>query len=669
MCAWVVGACNIGRGPTVLTSIREHDQKHVAGEPSEARFIVETNWAKRVAVWGDYDLRHRGVVQARFSRDGRTLVSVGRSGDVRIWDVSARALVRSLPGDDRSAPEVTAMALSPDSSMALIGDRAGSLMVRELRTGRTRRKIVAHEAPIRFLAWAADGASVISYGYEHRSAIPAALPSGDTPEVMRGGEIRRWDLATGAKLAEVRAGGLAALAASPEERRLVGGGGGWLRAWDGGTLKEVWRKDLGSRCRAVGREFDACTSAVAASPQGRMLVLSAGQVLVVDPATGGEIDRFGEMSRPNAGTTGRDSLAVSPDDGEVLAIVNGADLEFWSCSGTSRARASGYSLGDASSPEGAAYAADGSVFVTWSRDRLLLWDGLHHTPLPRAHGHDEPVIAMDVSADGAHVVSASLAGTVIVWDARLGSERAHWHADAMAVSFSPDGRKVLVAEGNARLGARGAVTSVRALDGHVVWSVDGRVAHAPSRWSPDGNRVLTISAADGLEVLDGNTGSSIWQEGKRRFETRDLLWLPDGKSFLADDEKGHLSQWDGATGTFIAKLADRGFLALALTEDGRRLAAAGDGVHMLDPTTGTLVQLERDSNGPMAFTHDGTKLVIADYAGTVTSWPVDGSGTSSPIDLSSTQDRVTALALSPDGARLYCGTDRGLILVFDLARP
>src|SRR3954454_8113209 len=50
-----------------------------------------------LGVLGQYDMRPPGAMRTAFLRDGRTLISIGRGGDLMIWDVVSRSAKLRLP--------------------------------------------------------------------------------------------------------------------------------------------------------------------------------------------------------------------------------------------------------------------------------------------------------------------------------------------------------------------------------------------------------------------------------------------------------------------------------------------------------------------------------------------------------------------------------------------
>jgi WD40 repeat protein len=196
-----------------------------------------------------------------------------------------------------------------------------------------------------------------------------------------------------------------------------------------------------------------------------------------------------------------------------------------------------------------------------------------------------------------------MSGAVNAWDTTTGRRRpspgpAPWPATTLA--FSPVGD--LVASGY----ADGSVVLWAAADGRVVRSVA-----TPNR--------------------------AVWA----------LAFSADGRS-LATGGFGGWTLWDAASGRDLrAVTADAPWPVLAVADDGRRLATAGGaGVTLWDTATG--LALVRVPTGPvraLAFARAGTKLVVAESDGTVSSWAAD---TGRALGAARVPHAIEQIAVAPD---------------------
>jgi WD40 repeat protein len=119
------------------------------------------------------------VTAARYSRDGRFLVSASYDASIKLWDVATGALIRSLSGYTNP---VKVIALLPDDRRVLAGTDHGEIDLWNLDTGARELRLEAESKkfdPIESVVVAFDGQTAIS---------------------VKGGKATQWDLASGKEL-------------------------------------------------------------------------------------------------------------------------------------------------------------------------------------------------------------------------------------------------------------------------------------------------------------------------------------------------------------------------------------------------------------------------------------------------------------------------------------
>jgi hypothetical protein len=183
--------------------------------PIESARLQAPAWLRLEALSGASDnLHHPHTVGAAFAADGQTLVTAGRDGTVRVWDLATRLLRADVGACLAAQPDygwaygATTLALSPDG-LAAVGFAGGKVCIVELANGRLLRIIAAHDAHIVQLVFV--GRRLISYGSQERFVAETSIgPIVEQREA--GGETRWWDPLTGAKLSEVTLGRASVLA-------------------------------------------------------------------------------------------------------------------------------------------------------------------------------------------------------------------------------------------------------------------------------------------------------------------------------------------------------------------------------------------------------------------------------------------------------------------------
>ena len=228
------------------------------------------------------------VYQMAFSKDGQILATGGGGyykkaeadgsrtnvlkGELRIYDFSSGAMLKTLVGPESSL--IIATAISSSGQMAITGGSAevsrngksqslGQLIFWNLQDGKEIRALTPHGDSIASVGFSADGRLALSVskddvlklwdvstGRELRSialkqkseseARPAVF-SADGNIVLTGGyrQLKLWSVATGEELREFsgHTGDVLAVAFSPDGRYILSGGVDGLRLWELATGK------------------------------------------------------------------------------------------------------------------------------------------------------------------------------------------------------------------------------------------------------------------------------------------------------------------------------------------------------------------------------------------------------------------------------------------------
>lgn len=95
------------------------------------------------------------------------------------------------------------------------------------------------------------------------------------------------------------------------------------------------------------------------------------------------------------------------------------------------------------------FSADGKRLLTASHDRVSVWDVPEMRPVVEPLPQEPLIKAADLSADGSLFLTADGTGTLRVWAVVGGAAEPRWSTrhekGFVSASFSPDGRKVLIA--------------------------------------------------------------------------------------------------------------------------------------------------------------------------------------------------------------------------------
>ncbi len=100
-----------------------------------------------------------------FSPDGRRLVSCGQDRHLRVFDVDLNDEVASVRLDAEP------LCVAFDGQLALVGTDAGDLVIWDVVARRLVRSFQAHKGPVRAIAVASDGRRVVTGGDDKSIAV------------------------------------------------------------------------------------------------------------------------------------------------------------------------------------------------------------------------------------------------------------------------------------------------------------------------------------------------------------------------------------------------------------------------------------------------------------------------------------------------------------------
>ena len=519
-----------------------------------------TSW-----IWEPHTGRLLGVLtgwfaHARMSADGRTLVATeawsGQSdGTVHVRDLpSGRGHTITRPG----AP-ADIFAVSADGRHALVAWSA-AVELWETATGRCLRTLTRRGRPIA-LALGADGRTAIVGDHDgtvtvlHWSPAGPAAPWSHPRPRAADARLRERDLVRRA-LTEVDALiGQGRLAAAAEELRRARAVPGyrrhrplldrWHRVARAGrrtTLAGAWLRAAppvtGHEPRVVGREALIMLNR---SPEGTAVQvwdLAEGVLRHLLDGHGAQISAIvlAEDDRTALSAGGRDGTVRvwDAEQGRCLHVLDAV-------------------TGTADRVEALAVSADGRTGFSGDGTVVRVWDLRTGERAGELAGHDDPVFAIAVSADGGVAFTWGSARVPRLWDVRSGRclhvlDSPDWGHDRFALSRAGD---VLLSSHR-----DGAVKVWDVRSGECRHVLTGHERHAAGvAVSADGGTGASLGADGTLRVWDLVTGECRHTVPKAvRPPARHVLISDDGRFAVTGAGDGAVRVWDLRTGAPLSGL-------------------------------------------------------------------------------------------------------------------
>jgi hypothetical protein len=575
-----------------------------------------------------------------------------------------------------------AVALAPDGQTMVTAAADGELRSWNLLTLNEQGSAWRHGGPVRALAFSPDGRWLISAG-------------GDAAR-----QIKIWDRATGQVLRSLDCGKGTALsmALSSDGRWLIAGlSTGHVMLWELATAGEGLDPRLVGRPRANEYEIHALCFAPRAAklPSDRPqmeLVVCGGEdstVSVIDfslPEVAWPFPTFRKHEGPVY------AVAASPIPGLVASAGDDGRIQLWnpstlqitdlkaSLAGDQQQSSSIALVGHEGEIHSLAFSADGAHLASGGHDNAVrLWNVADRKAERVLRGHGGWVRGCQFFPAGDRLASCGYDGRALCWNLRdyresLPLVRDSGAVPVLSVGFSPDGSQAVTAHDD------GVTMTWDARNGRPLQSLtEGHDFLGESAlFVADGRRVLTGARDSTLRLWNLEAGFELRPLGEPLHYSKNvgqslaLAISPDGRLIAAGGDGNSVLVWDSTT--LAQKLDLRGHAeqvsAVAFSADSKWLLS-GDlfgRCRLWDLSTGKPLATLDGHTRPIAaaaFLPDGRRALTASLDGSVAQWELPSGRELKPLMMRH-PGKVVGLAVSADGRTALTGSDDGSVRVWSV---
>ncbi|HEY7311725.1 MAG TPA: sigma-70 family RNA polymerase sigma factor [Gemmataceae bacterium] len=359
-----------------------------------------------------------GFLDMRFAPDGKTLVTGGLDGMLRVWDAETGKERRQFGG---FAGYPNAFAFTPDGKTLALADGGMTIRTIDLASGKDRLPLSGHRTEVNSIVFTADGRAIVTAGWD--------------------GALYFWDSATGRQLRRrtVSTSLTTMLQLLPERKSYLSvGTDKILRSYDLDNGKEIRTFRWHDRERPFALAPDGRTFAEAARDEKDIQLLNA--------ATGEDLHTL-RGAEPFAG-----GFTFAPDSRTLFVWSRDRTITVWDvATGQKRRQFPGPA---APRPEGqppyftVCLSPDGKLLAFCFQEPVLpILDAATGKEVCRFQVAPDGVSALAFSPDGKSVAWGGWGeGTVYLGELATGRERHRFvghQGRVLALAFSADGQTLV----------------------------------------------------------------------------------------------------------------------------------------------------------------------------------------------------------------------------------
>jgi WD40 repeat protein len=435
------------------------------------------------------DAVHPSIWSARFSRNGKYVVTASADGSVVVYDANSGAVHSFLP---RQAQPVNSAAFGNDDDYIITSSADNTARMWDIKDsiGPAQRFVFqGHSKSVRHVEFNSNGDRIVSSSSD--------------------GKVRIWDAATNIKPILLGRDGQPAHKRSIRSIEYSADDKLFVTTSDDQTAK-IWKIEEGGRITNNDDDFTwssgGLTSA-AFSPDGKHIVMTTtdGKALLWDATKNSQnIFYRGSITAAASAQFSRDGkLIVTSSEQDGIQVWDAETVIRGSAERTEQEPINSFKDAAGSPIKGARsaeFALDGKRVLTGSDDGIArLWDVQSGLEVMSFKGHTGVVLSAHYSGDGKRIVSASSDRTARVWEVGSGKEimlLLGSGGDIYGARFSADGTRIVTASGDHKVRVWDTQTGAQMLR----FDVSGDPYDVA--FTKDGRRIIVAVYDGNLQLFD-----------------------------------------------------------------------------------------------------------------------------------------------------------------------